>query len=83
MRANIVEQEEETINQEGVRQKEYLERVVASQKHQLKQMEKLHKLTNSKMIKDNKVLLNEIAILAIDYSQRPERSLVPNPYQLD
>ena len=60
----MVEQEEEdTINIEGVRQKEYLERVVASQKHQLKQMEKLHKLTNSKMIKDNKVLLNEIAIL--------------------
>ena len=63
VRGNTVEQEEETINHEGVRQKEYLERVVASQKHQLKQMEKLHKLTNSKMIKDNKVLLNEIAIL--------------------
>ena len=45
----MVEQEEEdTINIEGVRQKEYLERVVASQKHQLKQMEKLHKKINTK-----------------------------------
>ena len=63
MRGNNVEQEEDDIDHEAVRQKEYLERVVASQKHQLKQMEKLHKLTNSKMIKDNKILLNEITIL--------------------
>ena len=59
-----MEQEDDTsIDHEAVRQKEYLERVVASQKHQLKQMEKLHKLTYSKMVKDNKVLLDEISIL--------------------
>ena len=63
MRGTNVEQEEDDIDHEAVRQMEYLERVVASQKHQLKQMEKLHKLTNSKMIKDNKILLNEITIL--------------------
>ena len=58
-----MEQDDEDIDHEAVRQKEYLERVVASQKHQLKQMEKLHKLTHSKMVKDNKLLLDEIAIL--------------------
>ena len=42
--------EEETVDDEAVRQKEYLERVVSSQKHQLKQMEKLHKLTYAKML---------------------------------
>ena len=45
-----MEQDDEDIDHEAVRQKEYLERVVASQKHQLKQMEKLHKLTHSKMV---------------------------------
>ena len=63
VRRNTVEQDDEDIDHEAVRQKEYLERVVASQKHQLKQMEKLHKLTHSKMVKDNKLLLDEIAIL--------------------
>ena len=63
MRRNTVEQDDEDIDHEAVRQKEYLERVVSSQKHQLKQMEKLHKLTHSKMVKDNKLLLDEIAIL--------------------
>ena len=63
MRRNTVEQDDEDIDHEAVRQKEYLERVVASQKHQLRQMEKLHKLTHSKMVKDNKLLLDEIAIL--------------------
>lgn len=58
-----MEQDDDDIDHEAVRQKEYLERVVASQKHQLKQMEKLHKLTHSKMVKDNKLLLDEIAIL--------------------
>ena len=58
-----MEQDDEDIDHEAVRQKEYLERVVASQKHQLRQMEKLHKLTHSKMVKDNKLLLDEIAIL--------------------
>ena len=38
------------MDDEAVRQKEYLERVVSSQKHQLKQMEKLHKLTYAKML---------------------------------
>ena len=37
--------------------------MVVSQKHQLKQMEKLHKLTYSKMLQDNKHLLAEIALL--------------------
>ena len=63
VRRNTVEQDDEDIDHEAVRQKEYLERVVSSQKHQLKQMEKLHKLTHSKMVKDNKLLLDEIAIL--------------------
>ena len=58
-----MEQDDEDIDHEAVRQKEYLERVVSSQKHQLKQMEKLHKLTHSKMVKDNKLLLDQIAIL--------------------
>ena len=56
-------EEEDTMDTETVRQKEYLERVVTSQKHQLRQMEKLHKLTYSKMLQDNKHLLAEIALL--------------------
>ena len=55
--------DEDKVDNETVRQKEYLERVVSSQKHQLKQMEKLHKLTYNKMLQDNKHLLNEISLL--------------------
>ena len=47
---------------------QYLEKVVNSQKNQLKQMEKLHKLNHSKMLRDNKVLLSEIALLKKEMS---------------
>ena len=57
------ELDEDKVDNETVRQKEYLERVVSSQKHQLKQMEKLHKLTYNKMLQDNKHLLSEISLL--------------------
>ena len=56
-------EEEETTDNEAVRQKEYLEKVVTSLKNQLKQMEKLNKLNSAKMLRDNKVLLNEISLL--------------------
>lgn len=58
-----MEEDQDNVGDENVRQKEYLEKVVVSQKHQLKQMEKLHKLTYSKMLQDNKHLLAEIALL--------------------
>ena len=44
------EEEEDTRETEAVRQREYLERVTASQKHQLRQAERLHKLTYTKML---------------------------------
>ena len=59
----VIEDEEENVDSEAVRQKEYLEKVVSSQKHQLRQMEKLHKLTYAKMLQDNRHLLTEIALL--------------------
>ena len=50
-----VEEEEESREDETMRQKEFLEKVVASQKNQLKQLEKLQKLNCVKMLRDNKV----------------------------
>ena len=50
-----VVEEEESREDETMRQKEFLEKVVASQKNQLKQLEKLQKLNCVKMLRDNKV----------------------------
>ena len=50
-----VVEEEESREDETMRQKEFLEKVVVSQKNQLKQLEKLQKLNCVKMLRDNKV----------------------------
>ena len=52
--AAVVAQEEPR-EEEATRQKEFLEKVVVSQKSQLQQLEKLQKLNCVKMMRDNKV----------------------------
>lgn len=47
--------QEEPREEEASRQKEFLEKVVVSQKSQLQQLEKLQKLNCVKMMRDNKV----------------------------
>jgi hypothetical protein len=55
--------EEEPKEEEATRQKEFLERVVVSQKSQLRQLEKLQKLNCVKMMRDNKVLVRHYSAL--------------------
>ena len=67
------------MDNEAVRQKEYLEKVVSSLKNQLKQMEKLNKLNSAKMLRDNKVLLNEISFLKTEMMEmRKFKAKLPN-----
>lgn len=74
-----IHEEEDTMDNEAVRQKEYLEKVVSSLKNQLKQMEKLNKLNSAKMLRDNKVLLNEISLLKTEMMEmRKFKAKLPN-----
>ena len=76
---NTLNEDEETTDNEAVRQKEYLEKVVTSLKNQLKQMEKLNKLNSAKMLRDNKVLLNEISLLKKEmFEMRKFKAKLPN-----
>ena len=63
VRRNTVEQDDEDIDHEAVRQKEYLEKTVISLKNQLSQVEHQNKSNNLKMFRENKELLRDIARL--------------------
>ena len=72
-------EDDDSMDNEAVRQKEYLEKVVTSLKNQLRQMEKLNKMNSAKMMRDNKVLLNEISMLKIEMLEmRKFKAKLPN-----